>query len=257
MDRAYYKQYRELELKHWWFRGRECILSNILKSHTTGSDSPTDTLKVLNVGAATGRTSEWLSGFGDVESIEPDESCARMAEEYTGMTITVASAEALPYDADQFDVVTAFDVIEHIEDDHQAVRELFRVTRPGGIVFVTVPAFTKLWSKHDVINHHFRRYDRGQLRQLFLQEEIIRSGYFNFFLLPPIAAARAFSKSTQDANQADLDEIKSDFDRNQSKLISGILEKVLRFEAAILSNKDRFPLGVSEYLIARKGMADS
>jgi 2-polyprenyl-3-methyl-5-hydroxy-6-metoxy-1,4-benzoquinol methylase len=169
----------------------------------------------------------------------------------------VASAEALPYDADQFDVVTAFDVIEHIEDDHQAVRELFRVTRPGGIVFVTVPAFTKLWSKHDVINHHFRRYDRGQLRQLFLQEEIIRSGYFNFFLLPPIAAARAFSKSTQDANQADLDEIKSDFDRNQSKLISGILEKVLRFEAAILSNKDRFPLGVSEYLIARKGMADS
>src|SRR5947209_7876074 len=87
-----------------------------------------------------------------------------------------------------FDLVTACDVIEHVRDDQSAVAAMNAVLNPGGIVLVTVPALMSLWSNHDVLNRHFRRYTRHSLLNVFdsARWELLRITYFSSFLLPVI-----------------------------------------------------------------------
>jgi SAM-dependent methyltransferase len=247
VDREYYQQYRDLELNHWWFRGREKILRELLEIIVY--QRFTDSIKILNVGAATGRSSEWLSEFGEVESIEYDPECAAMAEEFTGMPITVGSATELPFEDDQFDLVTAFDVIEHIEDDQAAANELVRVCRPGGIVFVTVPAFQFLWSQHDEINHHFRRYGRGELKQLFPKMERRLESYFNTWMFPAIAAVRLLSGLK---GRSDQEPAESDFSRANPGFLDAVLRRVFQSERFFLKRGIPLPVGVSELLVMEK-----
>lgn len=249
MHKAYYKQYRQLELEHWWLRGREHILKTIIRHKLDYADcDDANCKKILNVGAATGRTSEWLTSFGDVSSVEYSAECARMAEQFTKMPITVASAEDLPYPDHHFDLVTAFDVIEHIEDHSLAVSELLRVTKPAGNVLVTVPAFPLLWSEHDEINQHYRRYSRGQLLALFSNSVVLQHGYFNSILLPPIAAARLLSRATASLHSKDEKAPKSDFERTRTSFLDPLFATLMRFEGTLIRLGLRLPAGVSEYI---------
>ena len=247
MDRNYYSQYRRLELSHWWFRGRELILQRLLRRHLTKA-ALGSALKVLNVGAATGRTSEWLREFGAVSSVEYDAECAAMAEEFTGMPMMVASAEQLPFDDNAFDVVVAFDVIEHIDNDAGAVSELLRVCKNSGIVFVTVPSFPFLWSEHDEINHHFRRYRRGELAKLFENCEHRQSSYFNSWLFPLISLVRLAKKFTPKKSPRDSSP-QSDFEMNIHPWLNSMLTRLLSSEAFAFAVGLKLPFGVSEFYI--------
>ena len=253
MDSAYYRSYRKLELEHWWFRGRETILRKLVAETVADSgEAEPGRTRILNVGAATGRTSEWLGEFGEVVSVEYNRDCARMAEEFTGLEMTVASAEDLPYPDNSFDLVTAFDVIEHIEDHQRAVDEMARVVREGGAIFVTVPAFPFLWSEHDDINHHYRRYRPKELPSLFGEMSTRRQGYFNFLLFPPIALVRVVSTFLRRWRSRDMGGPQSDFEISQPGVISRCLENVLIMEGRLIAKGWRFPFGVSEFLVARK-----
>src|SRR6185295_13918370 len=191
MDKQYYAEYFELERAHWWFRVREKIIEDFLIK----SIDPTSPLKILNVGAATGRTSELLGKYGEVTSIEYDQDCCTFTSEKLGIPILQGSILELPFADFSFDLVCAFDVIEHVEDDAKGVSEMVRVCKQGGIIYITVPAFNKLWSHHDVVNHHYRRYVMPDILKLFARfnGEVTHKTYFNSLLFIPIFCFRILS----------------------------------------------------------------
>lgn len=251
MDKKYFEEYFVLERNHWWFKVRIKILQThirfLVKKHQLKDP------KILNVGAGTGFTSQILMDFGDTTSVEYDEDCCKMVKEKTGMVFENASITELPYPDNSFDIVTAFDVVEHIEDDQKAVEELQRVTKKGGIIITTVPAYNFLWSQHDVINHHHRRYTRKTYLKLWhpergkLKKEY--NTYFNFILFVPVAAFRLlsnlFSRKTKRIDAG------SDFSVNKSGIIDSVLYYLMSMEIPMIKARFVLPFGIS-YLVSFK-----
>ncbi len=252
MDKQYYKEYYHLERKHWWFRARLEILEDLLTKQALHGLPARP--RILNAGVATGATTTMLEKHGTVTSLEYDKDCCDFLRETVKMPVVNASLTELPFEDAAFDLVCAFDVIEHIEDDALAVREIHRVLAPGGVVFLTVPAYQFLWSKHDEVNHHFRRYTADQLDRVLQQAAFRRerTSYFNSLLFPPIALARTVSnlrpeKETEEGTSG------SDFDAYQTgDFVNSIFYKVFRLERKLLGKRGRFPFGVSLFTIGRK-----
>ncbi|RTY95913.1 class I SAM-dependent methyltransferase [Flavobacterium sp. GT3R68] len=246
MQHEYYKEYYDLERQHWWFVAREKIISNYIKKLISQKKLQKQDLKILNVGCGTGRSSEYLATFGHVVSIEYDQFCCEFASEKTGLEIINGSITELPFADNSFDLVCAFDVIEHVEDDQLAVSEMNRVARDNGILFITVPAFMNLWSHHDVINHHFRRYKLEQVEKLFKKlgtGEKIFSSYFNFFLFPPIFAFRSLSNLLKSGKKRSGSG--SDFEAFKPGLLNSFLQSIMLFESKFINSNIKLPFGVS------------
>lgn len=247
MDKSYYVEYYTLERKHWWFivRGK-IIMDRIRKSVPT--DQP---LKILNVGVATGRSTELLSQLGEVTSLEYDKDCCEFTSERMGIEIINGSVLELPFEDNSFDLVCAFDVIEHIEDDQLGVSEMKRVCKSGGHVCVTVPAFMSLWSHHDVVNHHFRRYVMQPMKDLFDGNgQTIYRTYFNSLLFPPIWFFRKLSRLSSQENREGAG---SDFSvSNVNSLGNKIAGVIFEIERAFLNMGIKFPAGVSILYLWKK-----
>lgn len=246
MQQDYYKEYYDLERNHWWFVAREKIISNHVKKLIRDKHLPEKEIKILNVGCGPGRSSQYLSKFGKVTSIEYDKECCEFASEKTGLEIINGSITQLPFSDKSFDLVCAFDVIEHVEDDQLAVNEMKRVVKEDGVIFITVPAFMSLWSHHDVINHHFRRYKIKEIERLFEKQKEgnkIFVSYFNFILFPPIYLIRQLS------NLFISDEKRpgsgSDFETFKPGIMNTLLYNVMGFESKLLNSNFKLPFGVS------------
>ena len=248
MDKAYYREYYDLERKHWWFRARAEIIMAHLRGLTTKMNHRP---RILNVGAATGHSSELLSELGEVTSVEYDGDCCVFTNALTGLELLRASITELPFSSDSFDLVCSFDVIEHVEDDQAAVAELYRVCRPGGLVSVTVPAFMFLWSQHDDINHHHRRYTAAMVRKVSEHAglEPVFGSYFNFWLFFPIAAFRMIGSMLPKKSREDAG---SDFFAVQSPLLDKVFYAIFRTELTPLRWGLRLPVGVSYLSTGRK-----
>lgn len=193
MDREYFREYYQLERNHWWFRVR----SQIIDQHINKYFSQNGNLKILNIGVATGATTELLEKYGEVISIEYDRTCSIETHKKINKPVINGSINNLPFVDNFFDLVCAFDVIEHVEDDANAVNEMKRVCKKEGIVCITVPAYMFLWSNHDVVNNHHRRYRLNKLNSLFTGQnegKVLYKSYFNSLLFPAIATFRLFSK---------------------------------------------------------------
>lgn len=250
MNKQYYEEYFDLERNHWWFRARKEIIRTMLRKYFTerGSD-------VLNIGAATGETSAWLGEFGTVTSVEYEKDCVAFVKQKLNLDFLPASITELPFEKDTYGLVCAFDVIEHVEDDKKAVEEMWRVCKPGGIVAVTVPAYKFLWSKHDDINHHVRRYTHGPLKNLFvpLKGSILYSGYFNSLLFAPVAATRVLANLFPSiVNRKGSG---SDFSYSGGKMATSFFYPVMKNESWFMKNGIRFPAGISLILLFRKAGA--
>jgi len=153
--------------------------------------------------------------------------------------VAKARVEELPFDDATFDLVTCLDVIEHTPDDVRALRELVRVTRPGGHLLVTAPAYQSLWSAHDVRNEHYRRYRRGSLRDAAGRAgwTLVRDTHFNSLLLPAAAATRLAGRLRRSDHGSDLSLTPPRLD--------AMLELPLRFEAALLARGVTLAAGLS------------
>ena len=188
MERATYDNMRALQESHWWFRGRREILSDQLARLNLPRDG-----RILEVGCGPGGNLAMLAEFGQVTGLEPDEPSRRHAEAASGVTVHGGSLPGpLPDLGAPFDLVAAFDVIEHLEDGRGAVAALGKLLKPGGRLLATVPAHPWLWGAHDVAAHHRRRYRRRDFLQLFEAAglRVVRASYFNTLLFPPIALLR-------------------------------------------------------------------
>lgn len=247
MDNNYYRQYFDLERNHWWFKARMELLEGYIKKHIYQGQP----LKILNVGAATGATSTMLCNFGVVESIEYNRDCIAFTSEKIDIPINFGDINALDFEDNQFDLVCAFDVIEHIEDHEKAIQELTRVCKKGGHVLTTVPALMDLWSEHDVINHHFRRYTLKNYQHLFgMQLKINYASYFNFYLFPPTYIFRKLSNLVNYFFPQEKPQ--SDFEKVKIGVISKLLYSIFKSELIFLKNQIKLPFGVSIFAHAQK-----
>jgi 2-polyprenyl-3-methyl-5-hydroxy-6-metoxy-1,4-benzoquinol methylase len=160
VNQDYGSEYAELYARHWWWRAREAILLDRIRR----LDLP-PAADILDVGCGDAVFFPALSRFGRVRGIEIDRSLIRPDNPYRDQIHHALLGDA-EYTGWQFDLITALDVIEHIEDDATAIEHLVAMLRPGGYLVLTVPAFMLLWDAHDERNHHFRRYRKAPLRKL-------------------------------------------------------------------------------------------
>lgn len=250
MDKNYYKEYFRLERNHWWFKTRARIILFLIDKDL--ENLPKKALKVLNIGAATGKTSEILNKYGAVTSLEFDLDCCIFANNELGLNIINGSILALPFPDDSFDLVCAFDVVEHVADDLLAIQEMKRVCKKGGMITVTVPAFMSLWSHHDVVNEHYRRYTKTNLSQLFAANQLkcYKSTYYNTLLFIPIYVFRQFSKLVPKnwiRSGAGSDATITP----ENGLFNNFMGKIFSLELPLLKFSN-LPFGVSIYLSSKK-----
>jgi len=240
MEKNFTLAYAQHEKTHWWFTARKEILETVIRKLIKKKKYSLP-LDILNVGPAGGSTSIMLESFGKVKSLEFDDDLFDYCKNVQKIDVDKGSITELPYHDESFDIACAFDVLEHVEDDKKAIKELKRVVKTGGMILITVPASQFLWSHHDDVNYHFRRYTKTSINQLAKSPglSLFYSTYFNFFLFFPILAARVLEKLKSRNNN------KSDFDKFQiNKTKNKILHSIFKTEKKIMFPA-KFPFGVS------------
>lgn len=161
MQQIYAQSYAQLYATHWWWRARESVLINVLRSIPLQRPA-----EILDFGCGDGLLFPVLTQFGEVRGIETDSSVLTADGPYRSK-IKSDPLDSSTYEDWQFDLIIACDVLEHIDDDFQAAQNLLRMLKPGGFLLITVPAAPVLWDLHDQINHHYRRYTKNRLATLF------------------------------------------------------------------------------------------
>ncbi len=239
MERIVYEQMAELDQRHWWYRARREVLAALIRREA----QPPANAHVLEIGCGTGHNLGMLSEFGAVDALELDDEARAVAEQRLGRSVMSAPLPELEGVPERhYDLIGAFDVIEHIDDDQAALASIAQRLKPGGKLVVTVPAHQWMWSAHDVVNHHKRRYSRKALRALVESSplKLERIGYFNSLLFP-LAVAERLSSKLRGKDDADLS--------LPPKPLNAALERVFALERYLVA---RLPLppGLSLFAVA-------
>jgi SAM-dependent methyltransferase len=239
MDRIVYDRMAAHDSTHWWYRGRRDILADYL---TRYGALPKDA-KILEIGCGTGHNLPMLAEFGEIDAIEIDPAAREIASERLGKPVGAAPLPELPgVPRKHYDLIAVLDVVEHIEDDVAALKAMADCLAPGGKILIAVPAHAWLWSAHDVVNHHHRRYSKATLKTAIetagLKPE--KLGYFNALLFPLAAAARIAGRMT---GRDDSD------DSPPPKLVNALFEKIFRLERHLVGRVPMTP-GVSIVTLA-------
>ena len=166
MDRDYELQTHRVEDSHWWYQGRRAIIERVMAPLLGELAAAGGRPRILDAGCGSGRNMLELAPHGEVTGVELSLPSAELARARGLGEVIGGSLEELPLADNSFDLAVCLDVVEHLQDDERALRELRRVVAPGGALLVTVPAYQWLWSGHDEINHHHRRYNAGTLRSV-------------------------------------------------------------------------------------------
>jgi SAM-dependent methyltransferase len=237
----------EYDEHHWWYRGRRRVLHAAL-----GKLALPERAQVLDAGCGTGRTMVELRGYGEVHGFDLNPAGVEHAKGLGLNDVRVARVEETPFADESFDLVTCLDVVEHTPDDVRSLRELLRVTRPGGWLVATVPAYQFLWSSHDEANEHYRRYRRSQLA-----EAGRRAGwepgawtYFNTLLFFPGAAVRLLERLRRPDKRRGRPNVQL-----TPRSWDGVLEWPMRIEAGLIRRGVPMPLGMSLMMVLQRPAA--
>lgn len=221
---------------HWWYRGRRQVVRTELDRLPLPAGAT-----ILDAGCGSGRMLEELEDYGRAHGIELDPEAAGAAASRNRGEVRVGRLEELPWGSNTFDLITCLDVLEHTPDDRVTLTELRRVTKPGGWLLLTVPAYQALWSLHDEANHHHRRYSRRMVRTAARDTgwTVCRLTSFNSLLLAPAAVVRLLQRRRQ------LEEDYSPPLTVGPRWINVLLEQPLRGEARWLAGGRTLPAGLS------------
>lgn len=234
----------EVEGSHWWFVGRRAILENFLKSISDKIRDPLVPIRILDVGCGTGANLEMLSQFGTAEGVDVSDDALEFCRQ-KGLNAQKGLAETLPFADETFDLTTALDVVEHLDDDIAGLKEMYRVTKKSGYSLIFVPAFMWLWGVQDDISNHRIRYTKTQIVERLEKAgyKIERATYANWTFFAPILAGRTLMKLTG---------IKPVSENNVNvPALNGVFGKLFGAERFWLKNFD-FPFGVSIVIVAKK-----
>ena len=232
-----------VEQSHWWHTGRRKIIASFVADicRRVTDRRP----RILDVGCGTGANLLMLSQFGDAEGVDISEDALAFCRERGLANVKLGAAEKLPYDDGTFDLVTALDVVEHLDDDLSGLSEMRRVLRPGGRVLLFVPTFMFLWGVQDDVSNHRRRYRLPELRRVLEQAgfEVERTTYANITFFLPILLVRKLMRATG---------IKAESENNITvSSLNGVLGRILGAESWMLKRVN-IPFGVSGLCVARK-----
>jgi SAM-dependent methyltransferase len=242
MDRDYELQTHRAEDRHWWYRGRRTVLKRVIDGLALPSRA-----RILDAGCGSGRNMVDLANYGSVTAVELSPMSASLARARETGEVIEGSVLEMPFADGRFDFATCLDVIEHLEDDAGALRELRRVLAPGACLLVTVPAYQWLWSGHDEINHHHRRYTRTSLQRVGERAgfDPIRTTYFNSLLLPAAIVLRVLDRLSRKPTESSLDLWVP------PEPLNWLLERPLALEAALIARGGRIPVGLSLLTVFR------
>ena len=240
MDRIVYDRMAEHDSTHWWYVARRDILADFIAREV----NPPKGARILEIGCGTGHNLPMLGAFGEVDAIEIDPAARDIASKRLGKDVGSSPLPELSGVADgQYDMIAVLDVVEHVEDDVAALAAMAKRLKPGGTILITVPAHQWMWSAHDVVNHHKRRYSKATLTAALERAGLKwrKLGYFNSLLFPAAVAARLAGKLT---GKDDSD------DSPPAKPLNAIFEKVFGFERHLLGRVP-LPPGLSLIVLAQ------
>lgn len=233
------RAHRDMDETHWWFRGRRRVIEAMLERYVPAVEGP-----VLDVGCGAGGLLDVVGKYGPVAGIEGDPVlAAAAAERHPAADVRVGQLPEAVESASGCKIVSAFDVIEHVDDDVALLRAMVGALGPEGIVCVTVPALQLLWSSHDDANGHKRRY-RARTLSASLDAaglDVVHLSYFNTLLLPLVAAVRLSERLGRTSPGTDFDQPAGGLD--------SVLAMVLGSERYLVP-RARVPIGVSLIAVA-------
>jgi len=246
MEEFTYKEIFDSEENHWWFVGTRNIFFSQIDKYVNKNNK----IRILDIGCGTGIVIKRLEKYGYTFGIDISEDAIRFCRKRGLENIIKAEATQIPFNNNAFNLITIFDVLEHIKFDSIAISEVYRVLKKDGIAIVSVPANKFLWSCHDEVLHHYRRYSKEEIKGKILKcnFKILKISYYNFFLFTFIFIFRLFKKVFYKIKKEKA--VKTDI-ICVPKFINSFLIFILNIECKIIS-KINIPFGVSILAVIRK-----
>jgi SAM-dependent methyltransferase len=241
MDAIAYRSLRDLQDRHWWFVGRLAIVSHLIRRFTRLPQRS----RILEAGCGYGGNLRMLAQFGDIHAFELEDQARAYASTLVKRPVAYGFLpDKVGFEHESFDLVAMLDVLEHIGDDLGSLRVLCARLTEGGSLVLTVPALPWLWSEHDEIHHHKRRYTKTSLKRILHEAglEHVAIGYFNTLLFPLALMQRLALRLTGGRHRAD---------EMPPTLLNSALSKIFAFERHLVS-RIPLPIGLSLYAIARQ-----
>lgn len=234
MDPSQYASMADLDDKLWWSRARREILDSVLAREL----KPQPARRILEIGCGTGFNLSMLAKFGTVDGVELYGPSREIASRRLGRPVVDSRLPELSdLPAERYDLIALLDVLEHIEDDRSALAAIAKRLNPGGRVLLTIPQHPWMWTDHDEVCHHFRRYTKTTLREAAagsgLKFDLLQS--FNSLLFPLAAADRLVARMTDRKQGADT---------MPSPFVNGLFESIFGFERHMIGRVP-MPPGVS------------
>lgn len=242
MDFATYEVEAQVEATHWWFVGRRKLFRSIVENIGIASS-----VAILDIGTSTGTNLRMLreAGFTNVRGLDLHEEAIRWCADKGLGHVDKGDICNIPSANNVYDLVLATDIIEHVDDDVAALREVTRVLKQNGRAIITVPAFQSLWGLQDTVSHHKRRYRKQELVDKLSQVGLVTDEcfYFNYLLFIPIWFARQLIRllGLKLSSENELN----------SLVINKILSFIFSFDIST-ARQINPPFGVSVLAVVRK-----
>jgi len=247
MNIGEYRKLYQFERFYWWHVGRRDILNFLLKKFLKTKDN-----KILEIGCGTGGNFSVLDKWGKTVGLDFSKEALKFCQKRGHNDLILSKAEEIDFPDNSFDLVVALDVLEHIKDDKKAIKESWRVLKPGGYFLATVPAYKFLWSEHDEVLNHYRRYSFKDFSDKIKEADfdIIKISYLISFVFPIVLFYRILRKIISPKSKKNTAYV------FLPKFINNFFIFLLKFEGFLLKYFN-FPFGTSIVCIAKKQVKDS
>lgn len=240
---VYHTNYQN-EDSYWWFTARNIIISKIINKIIPSLSKQS---KILDIGCGTGGFASYISKDYDISCLDTSTTALDYCKKRGLSNLYNSTIAELPDEAKPFDAAIMLDVLEHIEDDKSALKDVHGILKEGGYYIMSVPAYKWMWSKHDEIHMHYRRYTKKEVTNLIEKAgfEIKYSSHFNSFLFLPAFLKRKLDKITgkEEKHKDPVDKV--------SDGMNSLFHKIFSFESKFLPAVS-FPIGLSIIVIAQK-----
>ena len=243
MQSHHYPILFEVEETHWWYVGRRRIIQSLVEKIHPTLNNPNP--RILDVGCGTGANLKMLAEFGRAEGVDISQQAVEFCHERGLDSVKLGAIEHLPYENDSFELVTALDVVEHLDDDVAGLREMRRVLRRDGRLLLFVPAFMFLWGVQDDVSNHRRRYTLPSLLKAVEEAgfSVEWSSYANISFFLPVLVVRSVMRWLG---------LRADTEYGINiPIMNGPFSHLFAAERLVFE-RGRLPFGVSAACIARR-----
>jgi 2-polyprenyl-3-methyl-5-hydroxy-6-metoxy-1,4-benzoquinol methylase len=228
--------------RHWWFTTKR----NIVVDQIDRALDPKTSVRVLDVGCGSGLMIKVLEKYGDVYGLDASEQCLEFCRKLGGANLCRGELpDLVPYLPNSFALITALDVIEHIDNDIGSLDKIFELLEAEGLLLLTVPALNFMWTRFDEVNNHKRRYSKNELhRKLVGAGFVVESiSYYNSLLFPLAFVGRMYTKFFGSKSTSEVDP--------PMPVVNWVFTKIFGLERYYL-RRFRFPIGLSLIAVARR-----